>query len=348
MGVTHGKAHRDQIRDFASERIDLVCSGLWSHAKLDRATVLSVAEECIEPHRAYSPELTAEIEGIASATGLSLAELIVAGGFTDFIDIIHARYRDANGAVELTEDDCTAALVPDHRAGGAGFFAQTWDMHDTATDFVVLLDVRPDDAPRSFVFTTTGCLGQIGMNSAGICVGINNISCEDGRVGVTWPHVVRQALRQTTIVDALAAITDAPLAGAHNYLLFDGEGNGYDVEAFPSLSKVEPLDRTVLAHTNHALTDETKAIAQPRLTALQLSSEARLRTAMESLDSGDITFEDVAEMTRHPTVCYRGSEPFHVETCGAAIMRPASRDFWACWGMPSENEYQHFSLDESE
>ena len=68
----------------------------------------------------------------------------------------------------VTEDDCTAFVVPDTRADGAGMVGQTWDMHDTATDHVVLARLRPDDGPDALVFTTVGCLGQIGMNEAGV------------------------------------------------------------------------------------------------------------------------------------------------------------------------------------
>ena len=28
-----------------------------------------------------------------------------------------------------------------------------------------------------------------------------------------------------------------------------------------------------------------------------------------------------------------------VESSGAAVMRPKTGEFWACWGRPAENEY---------
>ena len=39
-------------------------------------------------------------------------------------------------------------------------------------------------------------------------------------------------------------------------------------------------------------------------------------------------------------ICRTATEPYHIESSGAAIMRPATLDFWACWGRPAENEYQ--------
>ena len=48
--------------------------------------------------------------------------------------------------------------------------------------------------PDFLTFTVTGCIGMIGMNSAGITVGVNNLMATDGQIGVTWPFVVRKIL----------------------------------------------------------------------------------------------------------------------------------------------------------
>lgn len=347
MGQSHGEAHREEIRAYAAERIDLVCSGTWSKRPLERATVLELAERCLPAHRSYSPDLTEEMAGIGDATDLSLAELLIVGGFTDFVDTVYGEFSSNGEHSEpgFTEDDCTSVIVPDHRAGGSGFVAQTWDMHDSATQHVIMLDVRPDNGPRAMVFTTNGCLGQIGMNDAGIAIGINNLPGADGRIGVTWPMVVRKALMQTDIEAALACITDTQLAGAHNYLLLDANGKGYNVEAFSTATAVTALGDDVLAHTNHCLLPETQAVSQDKATELQESSDARLATARTFVDgAATIEFDDLVALTQHPTVCYRGKDPYHVETCGAAIMRPGTQEFWACWGLPSENPYQRFSL----
>ena len=339
-GRAHGEAYADEIRAYADERIDLVCQGQWSSHRLERASVLAIAEECVPAHAAYSRELTDELRGLAESTRLSLGELVIAGGFTDFVDVVYGQL----GHEGVSEDDCTAMIVPDARAGGAGFLAQTWDMHDTATDFVVLLDVRPTDGPRSLVFSTVGCLGQIGMNDAGICIGINNLAGADGRVGVTWPFVVRKALEQTDLDDALECITGAALSGAHNYLLFDSGGRGYNVEAFSTTTQVTELRDEILVHANHALTDAARAVSRERPAELKASSEARLRTGVDALARGTVELDDLVRLIRHPTICYQGAPPFRIETCGAAIMRPRTGDLWACWGLPSENEFERFTL----
>ncbi|MYA13686.1 MAG: hypothetical protein F4Z26_03095, partial [Acidimicrobiaceae bacterium] len=183
MGDAHGRAHAEEIRRYAHERVTLVAQGLWSGGPLERGAVLELADACLPAQEAFSPSLHAEMLAMADAAGITPAEAVVVGGFTDFVDTVRA-VSDGTHPPETVEDDCTAFVVPDSRAEGAGFVGQTWDMHDAATDHVVLARLRPDTGPDALVFTTVGCLGQIGMNSAGVCVGINNLTGNDGRFGV--------------------------------------------------------------------------------------------------------------------------------------------------------------------
>lgn len=342
MGYRHGEVYRDAIREYTEERIHLSSEKAWTGHELPRAEILALGEACLEEHRLYSPELVEELEGMAAATGLSLAELVIMNGFTDFIDLVYAAgARQSQPTLAL--DDCTAVIVPDHRTPDHhGFFAQTWDMHATATPYVILLRGKPEKAPAFLIFTTTGCVGQLGMNEAGIAVGINNLLGGDGQVGVMWPFLVRKALMQTTIDDALDCIVSAKRAGAHNFLLFDREGNGYNIEAMSTRCRIEKLDREVIVHTNHCLISENRAVERQRAPESQASSEARLSRATDLLGTSPITPESLMALTRdQEAICVTAKPPTHVETCGAAIMRPATGDFWAVWGLPTENEYEH-------
>lgn len=243
-------------------------------------------------------------------------------------------------------DDCTACLVPAGATDdGAALYAQTWDMHATAAEHVVLLDIAPDDGPRALVFTSAGCLGMIGLNAAGVVVGINNLAGADGRIGVTWPFVVRRALQASSAAGALRCITEAPLAGAHNYLVLDAAGDGYNVEAFPSACHVTPLAASPLVHTNHCLAPSTRAVMQIRPSDLQAASEARLARADDMLATRPITVDALIALTRDPdAICVRPKPPKDVATCGAVVARPATGEMWAIRGLPSEGEYGRFTV----
>jgi isopenicillin-N N-acyltransferase-like protein len=348
MGYAHGKRFHDEIHHFTEERVRLCGSIEWTGRQLSRAAVIALAEACVAEHQAYAPDLMEELQGIADATGLSLAELVINNGFTDFIDTVYNLGDIAVPAITppLVADNCTAFMVPRSRsATGEAFFGQTWDMHASATPYVILIHGEPDDAPSFLAFTVTGCVGMIGMNSAGITVGVNNLMATDGQIGVTWPFVVRKILQQSDLADALQCLTKAKLAGAHNYMLMDGAGRGYEVEAMSTTQYVRELADETISHTNHCLIQKNLDVARDRPPASQNSSENRLRRAIELLAPDKVTIDDLMALTRDEVaICTRPQPPNHVESCGAAIMKPATGDFWSVWGIPADNEYEHFVI----
>ncbi len=344
IGHLHGRTHGDEIRHYTRERVELVATGLWSGGPIPESDVLDIAASMLPAHEMFDAGLHAEMLAMADAAGITPAEAVVVGGFTDFVDTVRA-VVGGPVPVEVMEDDCTAVIVPDHRADGAGYLGQTWDMHDTATDHVLLLRLRPDDAPPALVFTTTGCVGQLGMNAEGVCVGINNLTGLDGTPGVAWTSVVRGMLTASTAGEALATLLDADLAGAHNYLIFDRHGTGYNVEGMPSVRPVTDLDGVPLVHTNHVLDPSAKAVEADKDPTLQASSSARLATATDLLAEGPVDEVRIMELTREPeAICQIAVPPLHIESSGAAIMRPQTLDFWACWGRPVDNDYEHVEM----
>ncbi len=344
FGLAHGRAFREVIRSYAEERVALAGQPNWTGRALSREQVLALAEQCVEYHRGFSPALTEELEGMAAATDLSLGELIVSGGFTDFVDAVAA------GSAKVLEtaalDDCTAFLVPGNRmVGGHAALGQTWDMHEGSAEHVVLLRGRPKDAPAFDIFTTAGAVGMIGMNEAGLSVGITNLMGAHGRPGVTWPFVVREMLTQETTQGALAVLERAHLAGARYFMIMDASGAGAHVEAMVTFSHVTRLGDEPLAHTNHCLLPETHAAERQRDPVSQRDSEVRLADAERLLGGGELTIEDLQGVTADTAnICHAGQEPRFVGTCGAVIMRPATRELWTVAGRPSEGRFQRFEV----
>lgn len=338
IGHSHGATFAEEIRSYADDRIELSREGTG----LSSSEVVRIAEQMLPAHEAYDADLFTEMVAMASACGISPAEAIIVGGYTDFIDTVRAL---ANGTA--MEDTCTAVITPNIRSNGAGFLAQTWDMHASATPHVFMLRVTPSDAPRSLIFTTHGTLGQIGMNEAGIAVGINNLTMDDGRLGVTWPFVVRKVLKQASFDDAVACVLDADLAGGHNFLILDRQGNGASIEATPTSTSVEHLGGTPVIHTNHCISEPTRAQEAERPTSLMESSTSRLEHASAWMrPEAPHTSESLMEMLRDErSICRRPDPVFNYETSGAMIMRPATDDIWACWGNPADNDFEHFTVE---
>lgn len=345
IGYGHGQRYRDAIVRYARERVALAGSEEWTGRQLSRTEVLALAEECLPAHEEFTPSGFEELRGMAEATGLSPAELLVVGGFTDFVDTAYA-LGSQQSTTAMGADDCTAVLVPSARAENRqAMLGQTWDMHASSADQVLLLRGKPNGSPEFLTFTSVGCVGMIGMNEAGMVVGINNLLGGDGTAGVMWTFVVREILRQETVEQALELLERAPLAGAHNYLLLDASGAGANVEATGTVRQVSRLDGQILAHTNHCLAEASRAVERERTAASLASSEARLSRVQELLTRDGVTPHDLQRLTADgSTICVSPTPPMHIATCGAAVMRPATGEFWAVKGAPSKGRFRRYTV----
>ena len=113
----------------------------------------------------------------------------------------------------------------------------------------------------------------------------------------------------------------------------------------PRLRHVHELTDETITHTNHCLIQQNLDVARERPPASQNSSENRLKRARELLANDGITLDDLMALTRDDVaICTRPKPPMHVESCGAAIMCPTTGDFWSVWGIPADNEYEHFII----
>jgi len=326
LGRAHGLACSELIRKYTDDRINLSGQEDWSGGGADRDQILSCADETLEHHERYSENLYAEMLAMAEAAEISPQEAVAVGGFTDLVDVIRTRV-----ARVPEQHNCTGIVNP-----RMGMLAQTWDMHASAGEFVVLLKLDPLMGPDAFVQTTAGCLGQIGMNAAGIAVGINNLTAV-GKPGVTWPFVVRKALEQDDLDDAIKVVLDADLAGGHNYFLMGPDGEGATIEAMPHSKRVTRTDGSPLVHANNCLFPETMAEEAPRNPDWRANSETRLRIGEEKVDDLESFFAD-------PMISRRVENLHDVGTCGAVIMEPAKLTMRAVWGVPGDHPWETFQL----
>jgi isopenicillin-N N-acyltransferase-like protein len=326
FGRIHGTECKAMIRAYLDERLGLSGDATWAGREAPVDTVLSLAERTLPHHREYSPTLFEEMLALADSAGITPAEAVVVGGFTDLVDLVRAH----DGWAPI-EDDCTAVIDPAN-----GVFAQTWDMHASAGEYVLMLKLDPISGPAAVVQTTAGCLGQIGMNEAGIGIGINNLT-SIGKPGVTWPFVVRKVLEQSDLDSAIGAVASADLAGGHNYLIIGPEGNGANIEAMPGTIEVTRVTETPFVHTNHCLDPGTRLEEGERTPEHVAGSDTRLERGTEHAQDLDLFFSD-------PSIARRAASIADVATCGAVVIRPRERRLDSVWGIPGDHPWESFRL----
>lgn len=359
LGYQHGAAFAADIATLTEERLRLSTDPFWTGGRAASLTeVMALGEACLLAHAVYAPDLIEEMLGMADATGIGINELVIMNGFTDFVDVVandSAAPVWGAGVDRLVDDvgGCTAfAADGSFTRDGRAYIGQTWDMHSSATPYVILLDIRPEIGPALLTFTLTGFVGMISLNEAGVAAAINNLLGADGRPGVHWPYVVRRMLAQTTVEAALDTLMQAPLSGAHNDVLMGldaaGDQRGYNVEATATRRTVTQSNGFV-THTNHCLAPELQAVERPRKALSLESTCTRLDQATAFLRQrrGKVNVETLVAMTRiHEegamSICAHARPNYNVESSGACIMAPNERALWALWGLPCRNEYARF------
>ncbi|TWU48762.1 Acyl-coenzyme A:6-aminopenicillanic acid acyl-transferase [Rubripirellula tenax] len=344
MGRAHGTVFRREIQALTEERMRLCHDRFWIGDGINRVNPEALAEACWEHQKRYDTQTTAELEGIADAADVPARDLLVTGGFTDFVDALRggaALNSSSQGPVN-DPGQCTAVLVAaSTSADRLPLLAQTWDMHTSATPYIRVLDQRSTDQPATVVFTVTGCPAMIGINEHGLAIGINNLVTMDGSPGVMWTSVVRRMLRARNADEALELLKLAPVAGAHHYLLLDAESNGYSVERSPTRIAVRTLAST-LAHTNHCLDSELVNIEPVRGDAPVHSTRGRLRSAEHWLDTHreDCSRQGLWRLLNQfdakdplSSICHGPLPDYDVETGGAVVISPRDRAMDAIWGL---------------
>ena len=326
LGHGHGDACRDMIGSYLEDRIGLTGQERWSGGDVSRDLILELTEPTLADHERYSESLYAEMLAMAEAARITPTEAVVVGGFTDVVDIVRGHVGRAPDIQE-----CTAVINPE-----GGFYAQTWDMHASAGEYVIMLKLDPLMGPDVLVQTTAGCLGQMGMNEAGISVGINNLNAM-GKPGVTWPFVVRKVLQQTSFESAVEVVVEADLAGGHNFMVMGPDGRGANIEAMPKEKKVTMVAEEPFVHSNHCIHESTALEHGYREPEHVDDSALRLELGRSNSATPDVFFKD-ERISKH------GHEPHDVATCGAVVMEPASRKMKAVWGVPGDHPWETFQL----
>jgi isopenicillin-N N-acyltransferase-like protein len=341
LGRRHGELFGPAIREITEERMRLCRDRFWAGDTDGGVDLGALAAACWDAQRSYDDLTTEELEALAVAAGVPAPHLLIANGFTDFVDAVRGARQPDNDPGQ-----CTAALVAAGNAtDGRAHLAQTWDMHTTATPHIRLLTLHATDQPRVTVFTLCGGIGMIGMNEHGLAVGINNLVTTDGRPGVLWTTAVRRLLRERTADDALAVLEATPLAGAHHYLLLDAEGAGYSVEATPTLCRHSRLT-TKLLHTNHCVLPEAAAIEAEKAPVAYENTRQRLETASAWVEAhpDKLNRTGLRELLSLPgSICHGPFEGYDIETGGAVVMTPRDRSVDAVWARPTPDRFRSFS-----
>jgi hypothetical protein len=239
--------------------------------------------------------------------------------------------------------------------------AQNVDLPATKDGFQVLLRViEPESGAESLVFTLAGLIAMNGLSNRPLAVCMNALlQLDHARRGLPVAFVIRGALAQRNVANAVHFIRSVQHASGQNYLI-GGTHAVVDLECSAGQVHEYAPDpaATRLVHTNHPIVNDDLGMYRQlldRLSPAQREYEDQLQvnyhTRFESLSRqlqaspGAVTVGRVKSMlsshesAEHPVCRHKGSEPEGM-TVGCTIMvLSASPELHLAPGPPCSTEW---------
>ena len=238
-GLAHGRALAPEITRFFERYM------LWaaeSTPVIDGLVLIAYTMGLLPESRTQAPDLVTEVEAIAEGANLPFEHLWFLNCFDEAGGYL--LYKGISGARACTTFAATGHSTTD----GSTILGQTWDIAEWFDS--VLLRIAPsDDELGALVYTHPGVVGGMGINETGLALVWNSMQPRDASTGVPVPFLVRMALRQPKLTDAIPAVLRPIRAIGFNFILATADGAA-NVEASARGRHVTYISGH-FAHANH-------------------------------------------------------------------------------------------------
>jgi predicted choloylglycine hydrolase len=343
LGLHHGKLLKTEIDQIVKKMKQNTTDNLKKDADQVLKEFFKYAQftEAIEK---YTPELYAEVKGIAEGSGQSFNDIMVLNLLDEFWVYID----------NLENHHCSGMGIPSVN-GSTSYIAQNMDIEKYTEGYQILIRLsRTDTRPEQLILTHPGCIVLNGMNETGIGTCVNTLmQLSASTKGLPVAFIIRRILNSTDKKDLLNFIQTVPHASGQNYII-GIRGEVYDFEA--SATKVVRYDpkntNGTVYHTNHPLVnDDVKAWFKKfspsssekpntnshiRLAAVQTRVSERSNID-DTLIKETLRSKDDA---KNP-VCRSTSSGGGVFTFGSVIMTLSGKPYLQITaGSPDESEYK--------
>jgi isopenicillin-N N-acyltransferase-like protein len=326
-GAEFGRAHAEAVRTTVRTYRRL----LDEAAGVPPARLAALGDAVAAVVARRWPDLVEEIEGIAGEAGVDARELVAVNARTELL-----------GPVQAAE----CSVVGSVGGGGALRLAQNWDWHPDLAASRVIVSGRRGDGPWFHTVTEAGILAKLGLNSTGIAVGLNFLTCSlDGGTDGLPIHLLLRLLldRCERAVDALALLLGTQVSASSCIAVAAAEAGGdalFAVEVSPGgAAVVWPDAGGALRHTNHFLAGPPQGTdTQPALypsTLLRLVGLEREAPLASHFPAGE-------SICRHPDPAAPWAE--RRATLLSIELEPRAQRMRIAPGPPCETPYEPVEL----
>ncbi|WET76282.1 C45 family autoproteolytic acyltransferase/hydrolase [Amycolatopsis sp. QT-25] len=326
-GRAHGETLATELRHFLGDRL----------ARLNALSPDPLSLDALRPDLAeyaraideQMPDLGTEIRGLAEGAGITHDEAV----------LLQMR-REVLGYQKLpTMGDCTTYA----RTGSGPVLAQTVDLNGDLDDHLAVLDVRTGQR-RSLVLSFGGLLGYLGVNDAGLAVGLNLVLAGKWRHGPS-PYLAIRHLLDTcdNVAEAVETLRGLRLASSRSVTLCDLTTTAWVEIADDDLRSTEGPESV---HTNHFLHPDLAPRDELTVFARNFSLQ-RLKAGqagIERLPEQASTEDHFALLSRAPVRVAGNGDIRRERTVAAVVLRPDRGELHVRPGDPAHSPTETFTL----
>ncbi len=353
LGCAHGEALKDSITTLYEKYMD--CTVKQAHISTTEEELLGLAMRNYEFARDYAPDLLEEMLGIAEGSGLAVEKIMFLHCLLEGLDLISPQPASSllkGPFLASSSPGCTAfGAVGRATSDGRVLVGENYDMHAELYDHAVLLKIKKPETTL-LLFSFAGIIGCQGLSSHKLAVVINKLITRDVRAGVPYTFVVRRALEQKNLAEALGQIMAAERAAGVNYLLADSSVI-INIETTACYFDVLPIPDNIISHANHYKSyrlQEYEGIG--RIVGDSFVRDAAMYNGVKN-SYGQIDVPKAQQLLadhsgyphslcKHPpknVPHYRAHQ-----TIASMICTPADMKAWVCWGNPCQEKYEEYCL----
>lgn len=348
IGFGHGSKLKDRIRDCISEYKKL----FKVYAQMEWDVCVDLARSYKHVIQKFSPDMIAEMQGIADGAGLTFDEILALNVQNETMFMYHS--GNLNG---IPRGGCTAiAATPERTETGHMLHGQNMDFEPGHEKLMVVLYIIQKNKPDILTVTEVGTIGKIGMNSLGVALTANAIETPGVPLGLPANAVTRGILNSCNIAQAIEVIARNSCACALNYMISNNDGEVVNVEVVPDDYDVLYPDDGLCVHGNHYLSQRLLTHHKDTMRLICSSSHVRTGRAKRILNNlkRPLTIDDFKKIfsdhADYPeSICWHPDkatthEIAQIHTACSIIMDTAKGKMLVTQGNPCSNPYQIFEI----
>ena len=343
-GAARGKAHGEEFRDLISEAMERWREALALRENMPPARYIAEflsSTGFAASAKELSPDLFAEVEGIAAGSGQPFDDVLV----YNLMDEEWRYERDPNIG-------CSTIGTFIHDAGAhhdMAVLGQNMDLPATMRGSQIVLRIESADGPDQIVLSGAGMIGLLGVNSAGLGVCVNSVrALPSAAEGLPVAFVIRELLLRRDAAAAAAYLGSIPHASGQHYAIGDPTGiRGYECSSEGCVAGPESRQ---LLHTNHIMWSPYEDAANDSQHAFEAHGT---HTRLTSLRNGVDQVRSFGDLQRLLSVtdnglCVLPTPERQVETfCAAEFLLAVPPLVRVAAGRPDETQWQTIEWDTS-